>query len=46
MDMAAFRQALDSAGYDGAVIMEVYRSNFDDYNSLHENYLKAAQLFG
>ena len=46
MDMAAFRLALDSTGYNQAVIMEVYSSNYDGYESLHDNYRKVAQMFG
>jgi len=45
MDMAAFRQALGQARYDGGMILEVYRHNFGEHAQLAENFAAVRSFF-
>ncbi len=45
MDMAAFRQALLQTGYDGGMMLEVYRNNFSDHAQLAENFAAVRDYF-
>jgi len=45
MDMAAFRQAVRAARYDGGMILEVYRHNFAGHAQLAENFAAVREYF-
>lgn len=45
MDFDALKQALGETGYSGAVMLEVYRSNYSDTDELENNYQKTRHFF-
>jgi len=46
VDFAEFRSALKKEGYDGAIMLEVYGSNYKDYRELFDNFKLVERFFG
>lgn len=45
MDHTAFKKALLDMGYDGGLMLEVYRNNYRDYAFLASNYSQVVQFY-
>jgi sugar phosphate isomerase/epimerase len=45
MDYAAFKRALIEIGYDGGMILEVYRHNYSDHAQLAANFARMRDFF-
>ena len=46
MDFEQIKTALQSINYDKAVMLEVYSSNYGEYEQLYDNYLDVCSFFG
>lgn len=46
LDLLWLKDQLMRRGYDGAVILEVYSSNYQTFSQLHESYNKIREVFG